>query len=401
MMMPGLGGMDFDLGLPPDGMGFGGAGPRLMPEPMGNFGFEGFPMGPRPPNMRMMPGVGQPWGPWGPPSSNLSPPPGVGGGSGGSGPGKSVNNDYSQHFVDTGQRPQNFLRDSVLTDRFEDHPQLKELVTRKEALVKTHQTPPYYLKADLRTLPLNVETFGTKFDVILVDPPWEEYQRRAPGLLAETEVWTWQQIRDLEIERIADTPSFVFLWCGTAEGLEAGRHCLSKWGFRRCEDICWIKTNKDPSRKYLSASNQEPYSVLTHTKEHCLMGIRGTVRRNTDSHVIHANCDTDVIVSEEPELGSTRKPEELYQVIERFCLGRRRLELFGEDHNIREGWVTVGKSLTASNFNAQVYASNFRGPDGNVFVENPGSRLMIGAPNLLPYDKEIDALRPKSPEKSR
>lgn len=29
--------------------------------------------------------------------------------------------------------------------------------------------------------------------------------------------------------------------CGCAEGLEAGRHCLNKWGFKRIEDICWIK----------------------------------------------------------------------------------------------------------------------------------------------------------------
>ena len=34
--------------------------------------------------------------------------------------------------------------------------------------------------------------------------------------------------------------------------------------------------------------------------------------------------------------------------------GRRRLELFGEDHNIRPGWVTVGSSLVGSNFNPQV-----------------------------------------------
>ena len=34
--------------------------------------------------------------------------------------------------------------------------------------------------------------------------------------------------------------------------------------------------------------------------------------------------------------------------------GRRRLELFGEDHNIRPGWVTVGTHLTSSNFNPQV-----------------------------------------------
>ena len=51
------------------------------------------------------------------------------------------------------------------------------------------------------------------------------------------------------------------------------------------------------------------------------MGIKGTVRRTTDGHLIHANIDTDIIISEEPPTGSTKKPEELYQVIERFAQG--------------------------------------------------------------------------------
>lgn len=33
------------------------------------------------------------------------------------------------------------------------------------------------------------------------------------------------------------------------------------------------------------------------------MGIRGTVRRSTDGHIIHANIDTDVIIAEEPPYG--------------------------------------------------------------------------------------------------
>lgn len=52
--------------------------------------------------------------------------------------------------------------------------------------------------------------------------------------------------------------------CGSAEGLDAGRHCLRKWGFRRCEDICWIKTNKDSSRKYML--HQDPHNCIVHTK---------------------------------------------------------------------------------------------------------------------------------------
>ena len=51
------------------------------------------------------------------------------------------------------------------------------------------------------------------------------------------------------------------------------------------------------------------------------MGIKGTVRRTTDGHLIHANIDTDIIISEEQPTGSTKKPEELYPVIERFAQG--------------------------------------------------------------------------------
>ena len=91
------------------------------------------------------------------------------------------------------------------------------------------------------------------------------------------------------------------------------------------------------------------------------MGIKGQVKRGVDGHFIHANIDTDVIVSEEPPLGSTEKPEELYRIIERFCLGRKRIELFGEDHNRRRGWLTLGKSLSNSNFDIDKYNNYFKG----------------------------------------
>jgi N6-adenosine-specific RNA methylase IME4 len=65
------------------------------------------------------------------------------------------------------------------------------------------------------------------------------------------------------------------------------------------------------------------------------MGIKGTVRRAVDTHYIHANLDTDVIIAEEPPLGVFSKPEEIYKIIEHFCLGNRRLELFGRQVSVR------------------------------------------------------------------
>jgi N6-adenosine-specific RNA methylase IME4 len=173
----------------------------------------------------------------------------------------------------------------------------------------------------------------------------------------------------LKIELLAENPSFIFLWCGSEEGLDQGRLLLKKWGFRRCEDICWIKTNKNQTFE-TSAPRSDNKFVFHHTKEHCLMGIKGTVRRNQDGHLIHANVDTDIIISE--ELQNAEKPVELYHIIEHFSLGRRRIELFGTEFNIRPGWVTVGKDISSSNYSAERYRANFADPNGHLLGTTPG-----------------------------
>ena len=38
--------------------------------------------------------------------------------------------------------------------------------------------------------------------------------------------------------------------------------------------------------------------IFTSSKEHFLVGIRGTVKRNVDTHFINSNLDTDVIVTD-------------------------------------------------------------------------------------------------------
>ncbi|KAK9749421.1 hypothetical protein RND81_02G124500 [Saponaria officinalis] len=327
-------------------------------------------------------------GGWVPPKS---------GGPLGKAPSRGEQNDYSQNFVDTGMRPQNFIRELELTN-VEDYPKLRELIQKKDEIVDKAATPPMYYKCDLREFALSPEFFGTKFDVILVDPPWEEYVHRAPGVTDHMESWTFEDIMNLKIEAIADTPSFIFLWVGDGVGLEQGRQCLKKWGFRRCEDICWVKTNKNSATPAL---RHDSHTLFQHSKEHCLMGIKGTVRRSTDGHIIHANIDTDVIIAEEPPYGSTAKPDEMYRIIEHFALGRRRLELFGEDHNIRPGWLTLGKALSYSNFNSEAFVRSFADKDGKVWQGGGGRNPPPEAPHLVLTTPEIEALRPKSPMKNQ
>ena len=117
-------------------------------------------------------------------------------------------------------------------------------------------------------------------------------------------------------------------------------------------------------------------------QEHCLMGIKGTVRRSTDGDFIHANVDIDLVIAEEEIHGSDEKPLEIFHIIEHFCLGRRRLHLFGKDTTTRHGWLTIGPWMTSSNFDPELYNSYFnKEPNG----------FLTGS------TEEIERLRPKSP----
>lgn len=299
-------------------------------------------------------------------------------------------NDYCLHFVDTGERPQNFIRDYEEEKRFLDYPKLNELLKRKNEVLQKRATPPIYYKADLKILDLS--TLG-KFDVIMIDPPLEEYAKRGEALGIDNpnlNPWSYEELSNLKIETLADSCCFLFLWVGSTEGLDKGRLLLKKWNFRRCEDIVWVKTNKHNAKRRIYKDDN---TLLQHTKEHCLVGIKGAVKRGTDGHFIHANIDTDVIVAEEPPLGSTEKPQELYRIIERFCLGRKRIELFGEDHNIRPGWITVGKSLTNSNFDIDRYNNFFKGELCYPDVQGYEGGRFVGC------TQEIENLRPRSPSR--
>ena len=108
------------------------------------------------------------------------------------------------------------------------YPKQQRLLSLKKASVSQNALPPLYLPyADLNTLQPG------KFDVILLDPPFSSS-------------FTWEHLQELPVPSLAADPSFVFLWVGSGagDGLERGREVLAKWGYRRCEDVVWVKTNK-------------------------------------------------------------------------------------------------------------------------------------------------------------
>ncbi|KAF5361452.1 hypothetical protein D9758_006260 [Tetrapyrgos nigripes] len=296
---------------------------------------------------------------------------------------ETIRNDYSQHYVDSGEWPQNWVLGADPEHRFEEYPKQQRLLNLKKASVSCNALPPYYLPfSELSTLT------PCKFDVIVLDPPFSSS-------------FTWDHLQELPIPSLAADPSFVFIWVGSGagEGLERGREVLAKWGYRRCEDVVWVKTNTTTNKG--PGMDPPTTSLFTRTKQHCLIGIRGTVH-------------TDVIIWEGDSDDPIRKPPEMYTLIENFCLGFRRLEIFGRAaSSLRRGWVTVLGQVEEEKLRAMQGSGSAE--DDAVFVEGPEGgnatkwnktrwdgeikqlAAAAGGKPVVPMTADIDALRPKSP----
>ncbi|WVN87666.1 uncharacterized protein L203_102852 [Cryptococcus depauperatus CBS 7841] len=294
---------------------------------------------------------------------------------------ETVRNDYCEWYNHSGEYGSNFIMGAKDDEICAEYPALRKLMDLKSQQVSNHTHPPLYAQLQ-NTQPLRQNLLSLagacKFDVIRINPH--------AG---------WSEVADLPIKQLSADPAIVFLWVGRGddEGLERGRECFARWGFRRAEDIVWVKTNK--GRKEGAATG----ALFASQKEHCLMGIRGTIKRSVDVRFAHCNVDTDVIVwehSEDP--GGPRLPPYLYTLIENFCLGTRRLEIFGRPSLARQGWVTVGfeSLLTTPNLEPENKQSHVQPFDSATYLTQV---LESDGKPILPFHQEIDQLRPKSPQR--
>ncbi|KAI0092838.1 MT-A70-domain-containing protein [Irpex rosettiformis] len=198
---------------------------------------------------------------------------------------------------------------------------------------ETNLLPPQWINCDVRRFDYSV--LG-KFHIIMADPPWDIHMSLPYGTMTDDEM------RSMPIPMLQDE-GLLFLWV-TGRAMEVGRECLRVWGYTRVDEVVWVKTNQ--LQRVIRTGRTGHW--LNHTKEHMLVGVK-TV---TDSEGnlkfpswVNRGLDADVIVSEVRE--TSRKPEEVYGMIERMCPGGRKIEIFGRSHNTRPGWLTLGNQLGA------------------------------------------------------
>lgn len=214
---------------------------------------------------------------------------------------------------------------------------------------------------DIARLAQRADTFRSlqrnTYKCILADPPWHFKARTA----LQTRNWTsardaekhypvlgLDDIKALPVRFLAADDCHLFLWT-TGPCLQMAFEVITAWGFRYSAiAFTWVKLRKrfNPDQlRFVPTADSDLHVGLGLTTrknaEFCLLGRRGNARRN-------ARDVREIILS--PVREHSRKPEETYNRIERYCDGPY-VELFARSQ--RWGWDSWGDEINKFEENGQ------------------------------------------------
>ena len=200
----------------------------------------------------------------------------------------------------------------------------------------------YPIRIDLRRINWSYfkKTYIEKFeglpDVFYLDPPLRVgVANPTRGLSIGYETLTLEELEKIVKLNEIIKNGLVFLWV-TKATRRFGEDWLVRQGGLLQGEIAWIK---------LSKSNKIQANVsgmIRSAKELLLVAKFG----NVSSRKKTLNLGADVFFC--PRLKQNRKPEMVYEMIEKVFNNGRLLELFGRDHNVRPNWMTLGNEISSS-----------------------------------------------------
>jgi N6-adenosine-specific RNA methylase IME4 len=187
-----------------------------------------------------------------------------------------------------------------------------------------------------------------KFACIAADPPWHHASRSPKGQTRRSPSHHYPTMRLAEIAampvaQIAARDCHLWLWT-TGPHLQQAFRVMEAWGFRYSSlGFVWITRHTRagdvaaPGARPLFMDardlNWGPGYTTRQNAELCLLGRRGAPKRL-------AKDVFQVIVA--PRREHSRKPDEFFPRVERYC-GGPRLELFARER--REGWTAWGNDV--------------------------------------------------------
>jgi mRNA m6A methyltransferase catalytic subunit len=112
------------------------------------------------------------------------------------------------------------------------------------------------------------QTNEEKYDVLVVDPPWKIHMESLPYEVLQEDDQVIDGLGD--IVHLQAPGGLIFLWT-TTRAVEMGILCLEKWGYTLVEEMVWVKINQ--LGRIIRTGMTGHW--LNHTKEHCLVGMKG------------------------------------------------------------------------------------------------------------------------------
>lgn len=184
---------------------------------------------------------------------------------------------------------------------------------------------PPHPTSPLEQLSLHVTAPIRRFGVILADPPWRYNHSKCPNRSVERHypTLTCREIAAMPVQGITTSDSILFLWV-TPPKLDEGLKVLRAWGFRYVTGATWDKVHIGPGIHFRQQH------------EHLLVGKRG---RGTPT----AHCLPSSIFRVPRSPVHSRKPDEVYEYVERSYPSRHRIELFARRR--RPGWHVWGDEV--------------------------------------------------------
>ncbi|MBF6590104.1 MAG: S-adenosylmethionine-binding protein [Ktedonobacterales bacterium] len=189
------------------------------------------------------------------------------------------------------------------------------------------------------TTPMSLATellsIGTKhYGTVLADPPWRFTNRTgkmAPEhkRLSRYATMTLEDIMELPVAQLVLPASHLYLWVPNALVLE-GLEVMKRWGFTYKTNLVWFKIRKDGG-----PDGRGVGFYFRNVTELVLFGTRGALRTQAPGR-----RQVNLLASQKRE--HSRKPDELYDVIER-CSRGPYLELFARHR--RPSWGQWGDEI--------------------------------------------------------
>jgi N6-adenosine-specific RNA methylase IME4 len=180
------------------------------------------------------------------------------------------------------------------------------------------------------------------FSVVLADPPWQ-YQLGGMELEKEVEnhypCMPLEKIKDLgaELEKHLTKDALLFLWA-TVPLISEALEVMKAWGFEYRTAFAWVKARVADGETAGTFVLDGPGLGLwlRGGHEHLLIGVRGNFPTpSPDARV------SSVILA--PRHQHSRKPEEVYDIIEKMAPEVQKLEMFAR--NERPGWTSWGNQV--------------------------------------------------------